>query len=143
MTWHFFSLPLIVVCVLIYHVVQKNMPKEANPLAVVASAYLLGAAACILLLLVLDEWKKGSELLRTQNWLLTALLGMSAVGVELGFIYAYRTGWNISTMSVTVGSFTTVSLAVIGVLWFKESLSAVNIAGIVLCIAGFLLVNWK
>ena len=78
-----------------------------------------------------------------QNWLLVALIGLTAVGVELGFLYAYRTGWKISTTSITIGVFTTTSLALIGVLWFKEHLTPVNVAGVVLCLAGVICINYK
>jgi len=63
-------------------------------------------------------------------------LGLSLIPVELGFLYAYRTGWKISTTSITTGPFITIALALIGTLWYKEELSITNFIGIGLCIAG-------
>lgn len=98
---------------------------------------------CLVLLLATGEIKKGTELLHNQNWVLAALIGLTAVGVELGFLYAYRTGWSISTTSITIGAFTTTSLALVGTLWFKEQLTPLNIVGIVLCLAGVICVNTR
>jgi multidrug transporter EmrE-like cation transporter len=63
--------------------------------------------------------------------------------IELGFLYAYRTGWKISTASIIAGSFTAVALALIGVLWYKEEITPVNIAGIILSTVGVALVSLK
>lgn len=143
MNWHTLSLPLIVACVLLYHIVQKNIPRDVNPLVTFASAYLIASAVCLAFLLAAGEAKKGTDLLRGQDWLLIVLLGVSAIGVELGVLYAYRTGWRISTTSITTGTFTAISLALIGVLWFKEELTAVNVVGIALCLIGVVCMNVK
>ena len=63
--------------------------------------------------------------------------------IELEFLYAYRTGWIISTTSDITGSFTAVVLALIGVLWYKEDLTTINIVGIVLSLIGVILINYK
>ncbi|MBF8248980.1 MAG: hypothetical protein HW374_1780 [Bacteroidetes bacterium] len=131
MNWHTISLPLIIVSALIYHLSQKSVPKEASPLVVILSAYIVALVTCIVLLLATGEIKKEMELLHKQNWTLVVLIGLTAVGVELGFLYAYRTGWNISTASITIGAFTTTTLALIGTLWFKEQLTPLNIVGVV------------
>jgi len=143
MNWHTLSLPVIVACVVLYHVVQKNIPRDANPLVTFASAYLMASAVCIAFLLATGEIRRGADLLRGQNWILIVLLGVSAIGVELGVLYAYRTGWKISTTSITTGTFTAISLALIGVLWFKEELTAINVVGIALCVIGVICVNMK
>ncbi len=143
MNWHTISLPLIIVSALIYHLSQKSVPKDASPLVVILSAYIVGVMTCLALLLATGEIKKGAELLHNQNWVLVVLIGLTAVGVELGFLYAYRTGWNISTASITIGAFTTTTLALIGTLWFKEQLTPLNIVGMVLCLTGVICINTK
>ena len=143
MNWHTLSLPLIIVSALIYHLSQKSIPKEASPLIVILSAYGVAIMTCLALLLATGEIKRGAELLHNQNWVLVVLIGLTAVGVELGFLYAYRTGWNISTASITIGAFTTTSLALIGTLWFKEQLTPLNIVGMVLCLVGVICINTK
>ncbi len=80
--------------------------------------------------------------LKELNWASYAL-GVAIVGLEVGFMLAYRAGWNISLAGLI--SSTTVSLLLIpvGLLAFRESLSAVNALGIAMCLVGLVLVNYK
>jgi uncharacterized membrane protein len=143
MNWHTISIPLIIIGVLLYSVCQKSIPKDANALIAIASAYLIAFVSCIMVLVFKGEFKKGASLFSDQKWLPIVLLGFSLIMVELGFLYAYRTGWKISTTSIVAGSFTTVALALIGVLWYREEITLINVVGIVLSSAGVILINYK
>ena len=141
MNWQTLSLPLIIVSVLVYHLSQKSIPRDANPIIAIALAYLIAIGAGIAVLMATGEIRKGSELFRAQSWIPIVLLGLSCIGIELGFLYAYRAGWKISTTGITTVPFVTVSLALIGVLWFKEELSTLNMIGIALCVIGVVCIN--
>lgn len=143
MNWFTISLPLIIIGFLLYNVSQKSIPKEANALVAIATAYLVAFVSCIILLLFTGEFKKDVSLLNHQKLLPVIFLGFSIIMIELGFLYAYRTGWKISTTSIITGSFTTVALALIGVLWYREDLTLINTIGIVLSLVGVILINYK
>ncbi len=141
MNWHTVSLPLIVIGVILYHVSQKTIPRDANPLIALAAAYLIAFSLCIVSLVLSGDIRKGGELFRNQNWIPVILLGLTAIAIELGYLYAYRTGWKLSTTSITVGAFTTGAVALVGVFWFKEELTSLHAVGILLCIAGVVCIN--
>lgn len=143
MNWHTIALPLVVISVLLYHVTQKNIPQDTNPLIVVAAAYFFAICVCLTGFFITSDSKKLTDLFRANNLFFVALLGIAAIGIELGFLYAYRTGWKVSTTATTTGTFITIALAFVGVLWFKETLTVVNIIGIVLCIVGVIFINVK
>ena len=143
MNWHTISLPLIVISVLLYHVSQKSIPVGANPLIAIATAYVVALGLCLVLLLATGEILNGTGILRNQGWIPAVLLGVAAIGIELGFLYAYRTGWRFSTTALSTGSFITIALALIGVLWYKEHLSPLNVVGTVLCALGVVCMNLK
>jgi drug/metabolite transporter (DMT)-like permease len=143
MNWHIISLPLIVIGVVVYHLSQKAIPKDANPLVTFAAMYLFAFCMCIAALFTSGDLRKWTELFRIQNWLPVFFLGLTALAVELGFLYAYRTGWRISTTGITTGAVTASMLAVIGVLWFKEELTLLQLGGIVLCIVVVVCINTK
>jgi uncharacterized membrane protein len=83
------------------------------------------------------EWR--SEL-RQLNW--TALaLAVVIVGLDLGFLYLYRGGFEVSLGALVTQSAAAMVLLVVGVAVFRERLSAANVAGLVLCLAGLWLVN--
>ena len=143
MNWYTISLPLIIVGVLLYSVSQKSIPKDANALVAIASTYFIALVSCVVVLLFNGEFKKGTSFFNHQKLLPIVFLGISIIMVELGFLYAYRTGWKISTASIITGSFTTVALALIGVMWYREELTIINIVGIVLSLIGVILINYK
>jgi uncharacterized membrane protein len=143
MNWRLISLPLIVIGVLLYHLSQKNIPKNVNPIIAFAIAYSIAFIICFAILYFRGEIKTGLETINYRNWLPILFLGLSLIPVELGYLNAYRTGWKISTTSITTGPFITISLALIGTLWYKEELSVTNIAGIGLCIIGVICANME
>lgn len=143
MNWRVLSLPLIVVGVLVYHLAQKSMPKDLNPLAAFTVAYAIAFVICLAVLSASGEIKTTLEQIRGQDLLPILFLGLSLVPVELGFLYAYRTGWRISTTSITTGPFIAISLALIGALWYKEQLSVTNMIGIGLSVAGVVCANMR
>ncbi len=141
MNWHSISLPLIVIGVVLYHLSQKSIPQQANPFVVLSAAYLIALCISVGALFVRGDFKRGAELFRGQDWLPVIFLGLTAVAIELGYLYAYRTGWRISTTGITTGAFTTAALAIIGVWWFKEDLSMIHAVGIGFCIIGIVCIN--
>jgi len=143
MNWFNISIPVIIIGVLLYNVSQKSIPQNANALVAIASAYLIAFVSCIVALFFNGEFKKGTSFFSGQKWLPIILLGFSIIMIELGYLYAYRTGWKISTTSIIAGSFTTVALALIGILLYKEELTFINIIGIVLSLVGVILINYK
>ncbi len=143
MNWHTIALPTIVVGVIIYHLSQKSIPAKADPFVALSVVYLISFLITVAALIVRGDLKKGAEMFRDQGWIPIVLLGVTAVAIELGYLYAYRTGWKISTTGITVSTFTAGALAVIGILWFKEQLSPLHAVGIALCVAGIVCISLK
>ena len=82
------------------------------------------------------------EGLKQLNWASVGL-AFALVGLEVGFILVYRAGWNISIAAIVVNAAVTVLLVPVGIMLFSEKLSAMKYAGIVVCIAGLVMVNFK
>ncbi len=141
MNWHTAALPLIVIGVIVYHLSQKSIPGDANPFVALAGAYLIAFCISVAALLFGGDLWKEAKILRRQDVLPVLFLGLTAVAIELGYLYAYRTGWKISTTGITTGALTAGALALIGVLWFKEELTMLHAAGIGLCILGIICIN--
>ena len=136
------AIALTILSNVLYHLFQKVIPGNVNPLLSLAVTYLVAAAATLLLLPLFPvQGTLGAEL-RKINWASVGL-GAVIVGLELGFLLAYRAGWDLSLANLV--SNTTVALLLIpfGLLLFKEQLSLVNILGVILAIAGLVLVNFR
>ncbi|HEV2803160.1 MAG TPA: DMT family transporter [Pyrinomonadaceae bacterium] len=139
-----FYLPLVMAVGgnLMYHLAQKSMPKSANPLYAIILAYFVGIAACVLYSFVYPHERSFIETARESNWAVYAM-GLGAAIIEVGFLLAYRAGWNISTAAVVCSTAVTLMLIPIGVLAFKEQLSVRNVVGLLLCMLGLVLVAKK
>lgn len=61
--------------------------------------------------------------------------------LELGYILAFRAGWNISTCSLVANIALAVILLFIGMLFFQEKLTGNQFIGIALCLVGLFFVN--
>lgn len=73
----------------------------------------------------------------------TPILGFAIVLLELGFLLAYRCGWNVGTASIISTVIVTLLLVPIGLIVFHEGISAKNIVGIILCVIGMIFMNLK
>lgn len=138
----YFSISLAILSTLIYHLTQKLTPTGANPALALIVTYSVSLLLCFGLLIFFPLptglWAAVQQL----NWASFGL-AFALVGLEVGFLLAYRAGWNISLAAIFVNVAGTLLLIPVGLLFFKEKLSPVNLLGVVLCIIGLLMVNWK
>ncbi|MGI9106831.1 MAG: DMT family transporter [Pyrinomonadaceae bacterium] len=140
-----FYLPLALVVGgnLLYHVSQKTMPKDVHPLYTMSLVYLIGICICVAGALLLPGEKSFAGTLKESNWWSIFAMALGVVAVEIGFLLAYRVGWNISLASITSSVAVTLLLLPIGILAFKEQLSGRNVIGLLLCLIGLILVTKK
>lgn len=103
--------------------------------------YLVSAAVSGALLLCTTVGKDGVLVqFKNINWT-SYVLGLSLVGLELGYIQAYRAGWNISEGSLVANICLAAILVVVGVLFYKEKLTLYQLTGMVLCAVGLVFIN--
>ena len=126
----------------LYHVSQKSVPKQVSPYAAIIIAYAAGIVCCLVAWLVTPSERALAESWRAANWSVW-LLGIGAVMIEIGFLLAYRVGWNISQASVVMSISVALVLLPIGLLGFGEHISWRNAAGIVCCLLGLYLLSQK
>ena len=125
---------------ILYHVSQKSVPKTAHPLLTMLLAYAVSITACALGTIFWPAEKSFVASVRESNWAVWAI-GVGIAAVEVGFLLAYRAGWRISVAPVVSSVAVSLLLIPIGLTAFKEQLSGWNVVGIVLCIAGLILVH--
>jgi uncharacterized membrane protein len=138
----YFSIGLAIFATLLYHLSQKMTPGGANPLVAITVTYLVSIGLCLLILLFTPPKAGLLVELRRLN-AATLALAFALVGLEIGFLLAYRAGWNLSLAALFVNAAGTLLLVPIGLIFFKEKLSPVNLLGIVICIIGLVLMNWR
>lgn len=102
--------------------------------------YLVGAVCSAILFFVMN---RGGNLLHecAKMNLAPALLGLSVVGLEVGFIYAYKNGWEVSTASIVQSAFLALALLAVGAALYKEAITANKVIGVVICLVGLWFIN--
>lgn len=138
-----FYLPLLLVIAstTLYHVSQKSVPSQVNPMLSVTTNYVTALVVSLLIL----PFYPGNSLRaswKSLNWASIAV-GVSIVGIELGFLVAYRAGWRISLASLIGNVATALLLLALGLSFYREHLGARAMVGIGLCLAGLGLVMYR
>ena len=130
---------LIVLSNTMYQICAKSVPDRMDPMASLTVTYLIGAVLSGGLYFLLGGRSLMQEYHRL-NWAPLAL-GVAIVGLEVGSIFAYRAGWQVSTKYVMQSAFISVALLVIGYLVYHEALSWSKVMGMAICLAGLFLMN--
>lgn len=133
---------LVVLANIFYQVCAKEVPDKMDPFASLTVTYLIAAVFSAILFFTIN---RGGNLIgeyAKMNWA-PMVLGLSIVGLETGFIYAYKAGWQVSTASIVQSSILAVALIFVGWLLYHESLSLFKLVGIVICMIGLVFINYK
>lgn len=135
-------LALVVLSNVFYQVCTKSVPKGMNPLASLTITYSVGAVASLLLFFALNKKANLIEEYRQVNFA-PFLLGIVIVGLEVGYIYAYKAGWPVSTAQIVQAAVLAVILIFLGGVFYKESITWNKIVGIAICLVGLGFINFK
>ena len=136
----FYPILIIVASNVLYNVVTKSTPQNVNVFASMTVTYAIGAAVCFLIFLVSAKDKNILTELHKANWT-TFALGLVIVGLEIGYILAYRNGWQMNVLSVTANIILAVALIAVSLIFYKESITFKQIAGIALCAVGLVMIS--
>lgn len=129
---YYLALALAVVSAAGYHLSMKMLPATVNPFLPFVVAYALAFLLCVLGLFL---WPEGS---RSVQALRPSVLGVAicVVGIEVGFLLAYRAGWNVGYAALVANVCSTLLLLPVGLLYFKEQITPQKIAGVALSLIG-------
>ncbi len=131
---------LIVASNIIYQICTKSAPDGMNPFASLTVTYLVGA---VLSGVLYYSTAKNANLIRectNLNWA-PFILGLVIVGLEAGYLFAFKAGWQVSTLAVVQSSFLAVALIFVGFLFYNEMLTWNKILGVAICLVGLVFIN--
>ena len=133
---------LVVISNTLYQVCAKSVPEGMNPLASLTVTYLIGAVVSCVLYYILNRNANLLREIRLTNCA-PVVLGIVIVGLEVGFIYAFRAGWQVGTTQIITSAVVAVLLIFVGYLLYHEAITWNKIAGIIICLAGLVLINCR
>lgn len=139
---YIWPIALVVLSNTVYQICAKSVPSGIDPFASLTVTYLVGAlASCVMYFLL----NRGGNLVAEYaklNWAPIAL-GIVIVGLEVGWIYAYKAGWQVSTGFIVQSAFLAAVLLAVGHIIYREDLSWNKILGVIICLVGLGFINYK
>ena len=126
----------------LHQICTKGVPENMNPFASLIITYLVGVAVAFIMFLILGDSRDILTELKKANWT-SFVLGIVLVGLEVGFIYAYKAGWKVSAAQIVTSSILGVILIIVGYVGYKEAITWNKIVGDIVCLAGLGLINLK
>ena len=133
---------LVIVSNVAYQVCAKSVPDGMNAFASLTVTYLVGAAVSLILFFVLEKDADLFREYRKMNWA-PIVLGLVIVGLEVGWIFAYKAGWQVSTGFIVQSAFLAAALLMVGYLLYHEALTWNKVLGVIICLIGLGFINYK
>ena len=123
----------------LYNISAKSTPDNVSTFASLSVTYFTAMVSSVALFFITGRGKNMLAELAKTNWTAYAL-GIAAVGLEFGFLCIYRAGWKIGTAQLVASVSLSCVLLAVGILFYKESLSPRQLAGVAVCAAGLILI---
>lgn len=138
----YFSITLAICSSALYHFVAKSTPANVNFTVSLLVTY---AVAFIVTLFTFIFFPVKNGILAELKQLNWASIGLAVaiVGIEFGFLLTYKAGWNLGIAAVMVNVVASLILLPVAIFLFKDKISLINIAGIIVCFIGLIMLNWK
>ncbi len=133
---------LVILSNVVYQICAKSVPNSVNPFASLTITYIIGAVCSAVLFFITSKQLNIAKELTSMNWA-PYILGIVVVGLEAGFIYAYKAGWQVSTASIVQSAVLSIILIFVGYLLYNEALTCNKIIGILFCLVGLVFINLK
>jgi multidrug transporter EmrE-like cation transporter len=138
----YFSITLAICSSALYHFTAKSTPSNVNFTVSLLVTYAV-AFVVVLLTFIFFPIKNGLSFeLKQLNWASIGL-AIAVVGIEFGFLLTYRAGWHLGIAAVLTNVVASLILVPVAIFMFKDKISWVNILGILVCLVGLVMLNWK
>lgn len=136
------AIPILIIVLsnCLYHICSKTIPGNVNTFGSLTVTYVSAAVLSAILFVSMVKPENLVVQLSNINWS-SILLGICIVGLEAGYIYAYRLGWQVNNAPVVANTCLAIALLIIGAVLFHEGISFKQIVGMILCIIGLIFIN--
>ena len=123
-----------------YNICTKSTPSNVNAFGTLMLTYITAAILTGIIFLFLVKPENAILELSKVNWT-SIVLGIAIVGLELGYIFMYRSGWKVSSGALVANICLAIALLFVGAILYGENINVKQVLGIFICIAGLFLIN--
>ena len=136
------SMIIAIISVVFYQLFQKGISANVNPAVSLIITYAVAMVFSIGLYFAIPSSETIVDSFKNANYA-SYLLGIAVVGIEIGFLLIYRTGWKLGIAAPFSSSVTNVMIILISLLIFKEHITGIKLIGLLFCIIGVSLISMK
>ncbi len=140
MSWFYLPVLIVVAANVTYDISSKSIPDGLNAYAGITITYSVLAVFNFLIFKIMNpeipiivEWAQ-------INWAVV-LFAFTSVGIESGYIFLFRVGWNISLGGMVCNTLLAVCMLLVGRFLFSETVSFIQLLGVILCVTGLIIIN--
>ena len=138
----YFSISLAIASSALYHFVAKSTPSNVNFTVSLLVTYAVAFVVTSIGFFFFPVTNGITTELKQLNWASIGL-AIAVVGIEFGFLLTYRSGWNLGIAAVLVNVVASLILVPVAIFVFKDRISWINLLGILVCLVGLVMLNWK
>ena len=138
----YFSISLAIASSALYHFVAKSTPSSVNFTVSLLVTYAIAFVITLTGFFFFPVKNGVLAEIRQLNWASIGL-AVAVVGIEFGFLLSYRAGWNLGIAAVLVNVIASLILVPVAIVVFKDEITWVNVLGILVCLAGLVMLNWR
>ena len=124
----------------VYNICTKSTPGNVNAFGALMITYAVATIFTAVIFVFLVKPENVFTELSHVNWT-SVVLGMVIVGLELGYIFAYRAGWKVSSASLVANIGLAIVLIFVGAVLYGENITLKQLMGILICCVGLFLIN--
>ena len=124
----------------VYNICTKSTPGNVNAFGALMITYAVATIFTAVIFVFLVKPENVLTELSHVNWT-SVVLGMVIVGLELGYIFAYRAGWKVSSASLVANIGLAIVLIFVGAVLYGENITLKQLMGILICCVGLFLIN--
>lgn len=125
-----------------YHLGQKTISPTANPMVLLMAVYAVAFVLSAIAAPFFQATSGGAWKAQVFSWPVL-VLGAGVLFIEIGFLLAYRSGNILQWSGVAVNGASALLLIPIALVVFRESFSLTRFLGILLTLAGLVLLTSK
>jgi len=139
---YYLSIIITILATVLYNISQKSINESINPFISMIATYTIAIISSLIVLFFFPTNYSIVSSLKQLNWA-SYVLGISALGLEIGYLYIYRSGWDIAIAPIYVSIISTIVLIVFGIFVYNNKITFTNSLGICLSILGIILMSKK
>lgn len=126
---------IIVFSNILYQICAKGIPEQMNTYASMTVTYAVATLFSAVMFFITTRGGNILQQFKLSNWA-TVILGVVITGLEVGFIYAYKAGWKVSTLATVTNAFLAIALIFLGFFMYREAITWSKVVGVLICLVG-------